>query len=240
MLRNETFESQYSETLDALRMLAQQDLLDWWEGLEGSEFIDRRSMIEDPFAEIVRVYGSAASSAAADYVFLQRSLDEELSGEVYPRISEPAAYEQAVIAARWATTVPDAKMLSSTDPMVQARIHRDSLAKLQGVANRLVAFPGRDTIYQATVDSGTRYARIPEPNACAFCLVLASRGAVYTKDTVTRRGGGIHAYHDNCRCLGIEVKNFDELPQINKDLAADYEKGELDLNSKTSPLVEAE
>jgi hypothetical protein len=43
------------------------------------------------------------------------------------------------------------------------------------------------------------YRRVPSVGACAFCLTLASRGAVYTQDTVLRRadGGG---YHENCRC----------------------------------------
>ncbi|MDO5033071.1 hypothetical protein [Corynebacterium sp.] len=36
----------------------------------------------------------------------------------------------------------------------------------------------------ASLKAGTSYARVPEPGTCAFCLMLGSRGAVYTKETV--------------------------------------------------------
>lgn len=237
-MRNQMLQDQYSSTMDSLRALAQQDLLDWWAGQEGSDLVDVRSMLEDPFSEIVRVYGAEASAAAADYVFLQRSLDEELSGLAYPSLANPISFEQAKASARWATKVRDAKMLSSDDGEVQEAIKRDSLAKLQGTVNRLVAFPGRETVWQATVEAGTHYARVPEPRACNFCLILASRGAVYSRETVTSRDG-IHAYHDNCRCLGIEVRGWDDLPTINKDLAKAYEDGSLTMDSPQGSALEA-
>lgn len=62
---------------------------------------------------------------------------------------------------------------------------------------------------------GTAFARVPEPGACSFCLMLASRGAVYTAKTV----GAVNKFHDHCRCLGIEVKrDGSDLPRINRDL----------------------
>lgn len=109
--------------------------------------------------------------------------------------------------------------------MKEGRFH-DQLArkKLEGVLNRLVLQPGRDTVYEATKRDGTGYARIPEPGACPFCLMLASRGAVYTKDTVLHTSS-LHKYHDHCRCLGIEVRvdgkgdpAFDRLPPVNGQL----------------------
>jgi len=68
---------------------------------------------------------------------------------------------------------------------------------------------------KAVLKAGTRYARVPEPGACAFCLMLGSRGAAYTSDSVF---GELGRYHDNCRCLGIEVKTDADLPQLNRDL----------------------
>lgn len=65
--------------------------------------------------------------------------------------------------------------------------------------------------------AGTAYARVPEPGACAFCLMLGSRGAVYDHETVL---GEVGRYHDNCRCLAIEVTGRAPLPQINQDLMA--------------------
>jgi hypothetical protein len=72
----------------------------------------------------------------------------------------------------------------------------DAKARLAAAAERQVLDAGRDTI----VDNVQRdrkakaWARIAEPDACAFCAMLATRGAVYH---VQR---GEFKAHDNCRC----------------------------------------
>lgn len=224
-MRDEVIENQFSQNLDGIRMLAQQDLLEAWNGSPGVPFVELRDLLDVFFVDMVNTYGAAASASAADYVFLQRSLDEELSKLAYPAVSDPVEYEKALASYKWATKVIDAKMLSSEDEAIELAMREDSLRKLQGITNRLVAEPARNTVFGASVAAGTRYARIPEPGACNFCLMLASRGAVYSRDTVV--GNSMNRYHDGCRCLGIEVKTDSDLPQINKDLMERYKNGEL-------------
>ena len=48
-----------------------------------------------------------------------------------------------------------------------------------------------------------RWARIPEPDACAFCMMLATRGAVYA--SAESAGDGINRYHSRCRCDVVAV-----------------------------------
>lgn len=43
------------------------------------------------------------------------------------------------------------------------------------------------------------YRRVPSVGACDFCLTLASRGAVYSAETVLTKWNGA-PYHDNCKC----------------------------------------
>lgn len=103
-----------------------------------------------------------------------------------------------------------------------------ALLKLAKVAGRLVRQPARQTIWNATAKAGTRYARKPEPNACEFCLMLSSRGAVYTKATVTATSGkrgtrpeGLR-FHDGCRCLAIESYTDDDLPAEILELRVEW------------------
>jgi hypothetical protein len=76
------------------------------------------------------------------------------------------------------------------------------------------------------------YARIPEPEACAFCLMLATRGAVYKAERAGRRGKTGDSFaasntkftdhpdalpssikvHDNCRCHPEPVFGVYEAP----------------------------
>lgn len=99
-----------------------------------------------------------------------------------------------------------------------SRADRDQAKRrLQAVTNRLAVEPARRTVEINVAKAGTRYARVPEPGACPFCLMLGSRGGVYSGETVF---GELGRYHDSCRCLAIEVKTDADLPRINRDLAA--------------------
>lgn len=58
----------------------------------------------------------------------------------------------------------------------------------------------------------TGWARVAEPGACAFCRMLATRGAVYTEQAVTRTFAGLK-YHTrrpngsggDCKCIAKAV-----------------------------------
>lgn len=75
-------------------------------------------------------------------------------------------------------------------------------------AARHVADGGRDLL-DAVVQSdalATGYMRIVKDMPCAFCLMLASRGPVYKKDSFDRSdprftGPGEHKVHDGCGCM---------------------------------------
>lgn len=206
MARDPEAERIYQDALDNLRILAQQDLADWWADTDGLDYPLREESMLEAFDYVQRAYGEQAAYAAADYLFVQRSLDKSLAGLEYPTAAEPASYEQAKGSFRWATS--------------QWRTYQDetSLAaakrRLSGVLNRLVAQPAHETVSEAALAAGTGFARVPEPGACDFCLMLASRGAAYTRESVGRS----KKFHDNCRCLGIEVQNPSDLPQINREL----------------------
>lgn len=75
----------------------------------------------------------------------------------------------------------------------------DALVRVLGAGQRHILTGGRDTLIAAsTVDRVARgWARVPSGDACAFCLMLASRGPVYSEDTVDFEA------HDHCSC-GVE------------------------------------
>ena len=205
---------EYQLALDQLRQLAQRDLLTWWKlgRDEHLGYTDLVSLLRDPFVAIVETYGEQAAYAAADYLFMQRSFDDELRKLPYPDLADPVGFEQAQSSFYWAMST----VREEQSPEALALATR----KLAGALNRLVLQPGRETVGGATLGAGTRFARVTEPGACAFCLMLASRGGVYLEST---HGAG-KDWHDNCRCLGIEVNHDNELPRLNHDLASEWEK----------------
>ena len=139
-----------------------------------------------------------------------------------PVPADPIPYAQVRGATSWALGN------SNVDIMAAARL-------FSGPLGRLLQQGARETIWESCRAAKTRYARVPEPNACWFCLMLASRGAVYTKETVLtvgkrrrpgpgskkRRPEGLR-FHDRCRCQARESVSDADLPQIVLDLQEEW------------------
>jgi hypothetical protein len=73
-----------------------------------------------------------------------------------------------------------------------------------GAAKRHTLNAGRDTQFAtaATDHRARRWARVTDGDPCAFCAMLASRGAVYL--TTETAGKGQH-WHDRCGCQPVMV-----------------------------------
>lgn len=70
--------------------------------------------------------------------------------------------------------------------------------------NEYVLQPGHQTVMDNAARDKAAFARVPEPGACEFCLMLASRGFVYSRRTVDQTGEG-DRFHGGCRCHAMPV-----------------------------------
>lgn len=189
-------------------------------------------------AEVTRRYGTVAVSSALWALDTGR-MDAGQERLPAPVPAEPVNVEQVASSASWAVNKAEGNIPAA------ARV-------MAGPLGRLVRQPARETVWQSTAAAGSRYVRVPGPNACAFCLMLASRGAVYTKSSVLTTGGGYtrkgdarvshtrnpeasgghrfttgqraegQKYHDHCSCTARESFTDADLPQIVKDLQEEW------------------
>ncbi|AKK05231.1 hypothetical protein CMUST_15775 (plasmid) [Corynebacterium mustelae] len=208
MARDLVAEREYQRSLDMLRILAQRDFVAWWEQAYRLGVLERQKQAVELLHAVASQYGEQAAYAAADYLFRSRQLDDVLARLDYPEVADPAGLEQAEASFGWALNT------SRKEGVLDVELAK---RKLAGVLNRLVLQPARETVAEATRVAGTRFARVPQPGACNFCLMLASRGDVYSEKTVLQRSRG-GSYHDNCSCLAIEVQTPADLPVINQQL----------------------
>lgn len=92
------------------------------------------------------------------------------------------------------------------------RASETAIVSVSGAAERLVQDAGRTAIDDA-VQADRRalgWYRLPGPNPCAFCAMLASRGAAYgSKDAATQSEDGTR-YHDRCGCVAVPVFSREE------------------------------
>lgn len=136
-------------------------------------------------AALVHKYGAASRTLAARFYKAQRAA----AGLAAPFTVIPAALTplpQVGSAVDWAT-----RGLWATEPDIAS-----AQTLVRGAAEKMVLDVGRDTIVNNVHRDrkALGWVRVTEPDPCAFCALLATRGAVYRG-----RGAGFPA-HDHCRC----------------------------------------
>lgn len=99
---------------------------------------------------------------------------------------------------------------------------------VNGLMQEVVADTGRDTTVGAIDDDklALGFARISSPSCCAFCRMLASRGAVYKSvETASLRKSDGNAYHPHCHCQPMPVFSEDALlPEHSQQWAAEWKQ----------------
>lgn len=186
----------YRQTQTDLVTLALADLIAWWEQAAGL-LVDALVAALAPFtADLTATYGDAAALAAADWY---DDLREQAGapGRYRSRMADPVPAEQAEAVARWAV-----------GPLFGPAPDRAAaLEHLTGGVQRLVLQPARATIAASTArdPADARWARVPSrADSCAFCRLLASRGAVY--HSAEDAGGSPEtSYHSGCGCVPTPV-----------------------------------
>lgn len=217
---------EYARVLDDVGDLASADVVALLRALEGSTADQVRDALLEALLATIDPYSESSALLAAEAYDLARA-ENGVRGRYRAQPVAPVDSERVNALARWAVDplyVPDAGT-AAWDAMVSA---------LLGGVQRIVADAARDTTagnLLADEATGRRfYARVARPGCCAFCSMLASRGAEYDSEASAtsvvgrgtaitagprRRGGqakGIRArgsralgqtFHDYCRCIAV-------------------------------------
>ncbi|RLK22633.1 ADP-ribosyltransferase exoenzyme [Micromonospora sp. M71_S20] len=175
-------------------------------------------------------YAAAAGKVVSD----ARVKAAELGGAFYLAHRQAAGVRGAMPEIAWAPPLPGGQLAASllvTGPVAVKRAIRmgatvdQALAaaevKAAGAAYRHTSNGGRGTI------KGTAYrdkkalgwARVSDGRPCAFCAMLASRGAVYFSAQTAGLTDDGDKYHDNCGCFVVPVYTHDDpIPGLGPEL----------------------
>lgn len=213
--------AEYRSTMNELSTLAIADVNAVLRSLEGRDPVEVRNTLIVALPEVVGPYITTSGELTATwYEDLRRAA---VGGTFYATALGAVNAQQFEALTRWGVKPLFGEGGSTV------------LSLLGGGVQRMVAGAGRDTIVGNTQRDRVRvgYARIPRSDCCAFCGMLASRGAVYNSrgsaggvrgrgvdaaQTAGRRGGqgqgvkargsrsvGSDKYHDFCRCVAAPV-----------------------------------
>lgn len=133
--------------------------------------------------------------------------------------------DQVVTSLRVTGPVEFKRHMSITGDVASARA---TMARtLPAATSRLVLAGERDTVMRTVRDSGdiVGWRRVTDADPCAFCAMLASRGAVYGsrgtagRDTNARFvGDGLFKFHDGDECTAEPLYEHEDEPQHVLDL----------------------
>ncbi len=188
----------YEAALASLDQSVRAAATDAWERLPDDPAA-RVAWIESCFQSVDAQWGEVSDMVACDYVVLNRAAHG----------FEPG-------------TVVHSDSLSSLSAghrgaEILRRLDADGEQAAYGLFVRrmtsMVMNRARSAVRRSAAAAGSGWCRVPERGACWWCLMLASRGAVYeSEQTATGTASGGARYHAHCRCTAVEVLDGEPLP----------------------------
>lgn len=197
----------FVESQRGVRALVLRDLAAWWTTVEHLPPSELQAEARAFLPVLVGAYSEVSATAAADFYESARAASGA-RGAFTAALSEfdaPLAMRRRV---SWATS-----------PLFDGDAE-SALARMSAAADKTALQGGRETVMlNAKRDQAKpRFARVPVGKTCAWCLMLASRGAAYRS---AESAGAAGQYHNDCDCQ--PVPSWDR----GKDLPPSYDEGEL-------------
>ena len=163
---------------EALRRLMLQDLYRVMRNVPDGSLQEQREWLTSAVADLVFVHGSNFGSIAAQELEIARMGRGEMGLPVV--VAAAAGVEQVGASVGWALSMNDFE------------------TALTGAVLRLGQAPARKTVLESALAADRGYARVVASDACPWCLMLASRGAVYESEesaSVSGRGRVLSLIH---------------------------------------------
>lgn len=200
---------------EPLRALMLQDLYRVMRRVPSGSLQEQREWLSSAIADLVLVHGSNFASIAATELEVARMGRGEMGLPMV--VAAAAGKEQVDAAVGWALSMDDFQVA------------------LTGATLRLGQAPARKTIVASALAAGRGFCRVVASDACPWCLMLASRGAVYeSAESAGVSGQGRvrpeakqnpgESFHDHCKCEVIEVRSAKDLPEFNIRLQDEWNK----------------
>ncbi|MCK9468656.1 MAG: hypothetical protein M0Q49_04500 [Porticoccaceae bacterium] len=156
--------------LGELARLVAGDMAALWAATSALDNVEFAAYIAAAYPDVVDPYVSAAAMLAASW-FEESDPDSSYIAE----LADPLPRERLQSTAQWALAADGQKALD----------------RFKGASQRAVFDGARETtMLNVDLEPGTRWAREARPNACAFCRMMATRGAVYRTERDALRVSG--------------------------------------------------
>lgn len=214
----EQLTDQHRQAQAAVNAAALRDFLSLWPVWQGDD--DSFGTLVVATLVLVRAYHQMSTALAGAYFNAFREA-EEAPGFASPRLAAPLD-ENRVTSSLYVTgKVMTRKALLAGQSPQEAR--QTAFVRTSGAVTRHVLQGGRDTLVQSVGEDphAQKWARVTTGTPCAFCAMIASRGAVFLgEDTAEFQA------HDHCSCTVEPHYEGSALPPDSKRWRDLYNKAQ--------------
>jgi len=212
----------HRRSLQQVSTLADRELAVIYSGLPKSPGA-ALAMLIDQLPALTSKYGDVAATIAVDWYEAVR--EAAGAGGYYAGLTTPDLDPgKAIMIAKWGAA-----------PLFEAGDLARSQSLISGASQRLITNQARETVMiNADKDKAAtgRWARDARASGCAFCLMIASRGPVYTSQDV----GDFNA-HDSCYCIAVpDFNDYEEPPHV-AEFRESYNSARASVGGRTSDIL---
>lgn len=193
----------YVATQRNVRALIRRDLNAWWLEVASGSPSEIREAAREFLPLLANTYGEVSATVAADFFDEARAASPGARGRFAATLPRLQAARAAARQVRWAT-----------EPLFRSDFE-GALGRMSLVADEAAMQEGRNTImHNAERDrANPRFARIPVGKTCAWCLTLASRGAVYRSAESAGAAGQYHGGKCDCQPMPSWTRDGKDMPE---------------------------
>lgn len=194
------------------------------------------------FQDVIAQLAAVAVARTVD--LLQSTQDVMVLQDAYPLVVDPVIAASAQVSAEWYRSLdPEAQFavepvapppVSALQTNVRWAVTQlDVVGALSGSAERQVFTASRETVASNADRERVRFARYASANACPWCRVLATRGAVYRAADLAVKG------HDNCHCIAVPERggNTYQAPDYVAGWLEDYNAARKEVGGNLNDIV---
>lgn len=186
----------------ALRAAVLAALVRMWPTFDPADLAGSWDTLEPALLALIAAGGNTSAGLAAAYYDAFRRAERIAGPAVTPVLAAAAPVDEVVRSLRFVGVVGTQKLLDAG----RADAADVAFTNVSGEMTRQVLNQGRDTLID-TVSADPKaigWARVASGGGCAFCLMLVSRGPVYSEH------GGDFAAHSHCGCSLEPVYSRDQ------------------------------
>ena len=213
--------------IDEVGIYAQEDLVAIFSRMRGMSREESWAYLSASAPEVASMWRSSVVDLATLFYAETQAIDVDREVATFARALNSEQFEESL---RWAFFSE-----KNTSPLSAA----------SGLLDRTVTDGARAYGVASMGKTKTTFMRAAQPNACAFCRMLAGNeytsveSAFYvgyaTKKKTTKRKRG-EQFHDHCRCQAVKTTEY-EIPDYVGDWMDQYEEARKGTRGDTSQIL---